>query len=163
LVGARTHNLKDLTVEFPLGVLCVVTGVSGAGKSSLVQETLYPALSGRVGRKARAGTGAEVYGTGAVGDVVLMDQAPLTRAARSNPATYIKVFDDIREVFADTSEARVRNFGPPAFSFNQPGGRCETCAGQGTLTVDMQFLADVTITCPDCGGTRYKREILNVK
>ncbi|MCC6421820.1 MAG: excinuclease ABC subunit UvrA [Gemmataceae bacterium] len=164
LVRAQTHNLKDLTVEFPLGVLCVVTGVSGAGKSALVQETLYPALRGRLGKKGERGSApAEVLGAGALGDVVLMDQAPLGRTARSNPATYVKVFDDIREVFADTTEARVRNFGPPAFSFNQPGGRCETCAGQGTLTVDMQFLADVTITCPECGGTRYKREILNVK
>jgi excinuclease ABC subunit A len=106
---------------------------------------------------------AEAFGAGQLGDVVLMDQAPLARTARSNPATYIKVFDDIREVFADTTEARVRNFGPAAFSFNQPGGRCETCAGQGTLTVDMQFLADVSVTCPDCGGTRYQRDILAVK
>ncbi len=165
LVGARTHNLADLTVEFPLGVLCVVTGVSGAGKSSLVLETLYPALSGRLGRKGAPGGGvaAEVYGTGQLGDVVLMDQAPLARTARSNPATYIKVFDDIREVFAETAEARVRNFGPAAFSFNQPGGRCETCAGHGTQTVDMQFLADVTVTCPDCGGSRYQRDLLNVR
>jgi excinuclease ABC subunit A len=165
LVGARTHNLKDLSVEFPLGVLCVVTGVSGAGKSSLVQETLYPALMRQRDRKGAGERGprTEVFGAGQLGDVVLMDQAPLARTARSNPATYIKVFDDIREVFADTTEARVRNFGPAAFSFNQPGGRCETCAGQGTLTVDMQFLADVSVTCPDCGGTRYQRDILAVK
>jgi excinuclease ABC subunit A len=166
LVGARTHNLKDLTVEFPLGVLCVVTGVSGAGKSSLVQETLYPALARRLDRKGvsdKGGGPADVLGAGQLGDVVLMDQTPLARTARSNPATYIKVFDDIREVFADTTEARVHNLGAPAFSFNQPGGRCETCAGQGVLTVDMQFLADVTVTCPDCGGRRYTPEILNVK
>jgi excinuclease ABC subunit A len=176
VVGARTHNLKDLTVEFPLAVLCVVTGVSGAGKSSLVQETLYPALARRRappsptppptgGGGARVGGSprAEVLGAGQLGDVVLMDQAPLARTARSNPATYIKVFDDIREVFAETTEAKVRNLGSAAFSFNQPGGRCETCAGQGTLTVDMQFLADVTVTCPDCGGTRYKRDLLSVK
>src|SRR5205807_10371699 len=134
---------------FPLGVLCVVTGVSGAGKSSLVQETLYPALSRRLDRKStgdRSAGPAEVLGAGQLGDVVLMDQSPLARTARSNPATYIKVFDDIREVFAETTEARVRNFGAAAFSFNQAGGRCETCAGQGTLTVDMQFLADVTVT-----------------
>jgi excinuclease ABC subunit A len=165
LVGAHTHNLRDLSVEFPLGVLCVVTGVSGAGKSSLVQETLYPALMRQRDRKGAGERGpqAEVFGAGQLGDVVLMDQAPLARTARSNPATYIKVFDDIREVFADTTEARVRNFGPAAFSFNQPGGRCETCAGQGTLTVDMQFLADVSVTCPDCGGSRYQRDILAVK
>jgi len=94
---------------------------------------------------------------------VLMDQAPLARTARSNPVTYLKVFDQIRQVFADTSEARIRNFGPGAFSFNQPGGRCDACEGQGTLTVDMQFLADVSMTCPECKGTRFKPEVLNVK
>src|SRR3990172_8412743 len=92
-----------------------------------------------------------------------MDQEPLPRTARSNPATYLKVFDEIRRVFADTSEARIRNFGPAALSFNQPGGRCETCQGQGNLPVDMQFLADITVTCPDCRGARYKRDLLNVK
>src|SRR5262249_42186317 len=105
----------------------------------------------------------DVIGAGQINDVVPMDQAPLPRSARSNPGTYIKAFDDIRKLFGDTTEARVRNFGPGAFSFNQPGGRCETCEGQGTLSIDMQFLADVTVTCPDCKGTRYKREILDVK
>jgi excinuclease ABC subunit A len=165
LVHARAHNLQDLTVEFPLGVLCVVTGVSGAGKSSLVQDSLYPVLARRKHQKA---TGpppgdTDVLGAGQVGDVVLMDQVPLPRTARSNPVTYVKAFDDIRKVFADTTEARVRNFGPGAFSFNQVGGRCKTCEGQGTLSIDMQFLADVTVTCPDCKGTRYRPEILDVK
>jgi excinuclease ABC subunit A len=166
VVGAKAHNLRDLTVDFPLGVLCVVTGVSGAGKSTLVEETLYPALARRKHKKRRAQApepAAEVRGAGQIGDVVLMDQTPLPRTARSNPVTYLKVFDEIRKVFADTSEARIRNFGPGAFSFNQPGGRCETCEGQGTITVDMQFLADVTVTCPDCKGTRYKPDILNVR
>jgi excinuclease ABC subunit A len=166
LVGARAHHLKDLTVEFPLGVLCVVTGVSGAGKSTLVQETLYPALCRRKHLKrstALLPPETDVYGAGQLGDVMLMDQTPMARTARSNAATYVKAFDEIREVFADTSEARVRNFAPGDFSFNQPGGRCETCEGQGTLTVDMQFLADVTVTCPDCQGTRYRRDLLNVK
>jgi excinuclease ABC subunit A len=189
VVHARAHNLQGLTVEFPLGVLCVVTGVSGAGKSTLVQDTLYPLLcrrkhkkvpphpqplshpgrgeklppSPRVGERLGVRGETDVLGAGQVGDVVLMDQAPLPRTARSNPVTYIKAFDDIRKVFADTTEARVRSFGPGAFSFNQPGGRCETCEGQGTLTIDMQFLADVTVTCPDCKGTRYKSEILDVK
>jgi excinuclease ABC subunit A len=172
LVRARTHHLQDLSVEFPLGVLCVVTGVSGAGKSALVQETLYPALcrclpSARL-RGERSGARGllpetDVRGAGQLGDVVLMDQTPLARTARSNAVTYIKVFDDIRAVFADTTEARVRNFSAGDFSFNQPGGRCETCQGQGTQTVDMQFLADVTLTCPDCQGRRYRRELLNVK
>ncbi|HYT92506.1 MAG TPA: excinuclease ABC subunit UvrA [Gemmataceae bacterium] len=165
VVGARTHNLRDLTVEFPLGVLCVVTGVSGAGKSALVQETLYPALCRRLGKKGPAvpQSWQDLHGGGALGDVLLMDQAPLARTVRSNPATYIKVFDAIREVFAETAEARARRLDASAFSFNQPGGRCETCSGLGTLTVDMQFLADVTVTCPECGGTRYQREVLDVK
>src|SRR4029077_904851 len=106
---------------------------------------------------------AEVDGAGQIEDVLLMDQKPLSRSSRSNPATYLKIFDDIREVFADTAEARIHNFGPGAFSFNQAGGRCEACEGQGTLTVDMQFLADVTMTCPECQGARFKKEILNVK
>src|SRR5205823_1982509 len=163
LLNATTNNLQNLTVDFPLGVLCAVTGVSGAGKSSLVQHTLYPALCKRLHKKCVAETAAEVHGAGQICDVILMDQTPLPRTARSSPVTYLKVFDEIREVFADTSEARIRNFGPAAFSFNQAGGRCDTCDGQGTLTVDMQFLADVTLTCPDCHGTRYKPEILNVK
>jgi excinuclease ABC subunit A len=164
--GAQAHNLKDLTVDIPLGVLCVITGVSGAGKSSLVEETLYPALCRRKHKRvlAEATTPAgEVLGAGQIGDVVHMSQVPLTRTARSNPVTYIKAFDDIRQLFAETTEARIRGFGPGAFSFNQAGGRCETCEGQGTLTVDMQFLADVTVTCPECKGTRYHRELLNVK
>jgi excinuclease ABC subunit A len=104
-----------------------------------------------------------VLGAGQVNDVVLMDQTPLARTARSNAATYVKVFDDIRQLFAETSEARLRNLGAADFSFNQPGGRCDACEGQGTLTVDMQFLADVTLTCPECHGRRYKRDLLNVK
>src|SRR5262249_34596917 len=98
-----------------------------------------------------------------IADVVLMDQEPLARTTRSNPATYLKIFDEIRDLFADTSEARIHNFGPGAFSFNQPGGRCDHCEGQGTLTIDMQFLPDVTVICPECHGTRFKQEILNVK
>ena len=166
LAGARVHNLQNLIVDFPLGVLCAVTGVSGAGKTTLVEHTLYPALCQRKHKKLPPGVTApevELQGAGQLGDVVLMDQTPLTRTARSNPATYLKVFDEIRKVFADTTEARIRNLGPGAFSFNQPGGRCETCEGQGTLTVDMQFLADVTMTCPDCKGARFKTEVLNVK
>jgi len=166
VIGARANNLKDLTVEIPLGVLCVVTGVSGAGKSTLVEETMYPALAQRKHRKTAAGTNlavAQVLGGEQIGDVVLMNQTPLPRTQRSNPVTYLKVFDDIRKVFADTPEARLRSFGPGVFSFNQPGGRCETCQGQGTITVDMQFLADVTVLCPDCQGSRYKRDLLTVK
>jgi excinuclease ABC subunit A len=165
VVGATAHNLKDITVDFPLGLLCVVTGVSGAGKSTLVADTLYPALCRLKQKKVPAGAGADtkVQGAGQIGDVVHMDQAPLARTARSNPVIYVKAFDDIRQLFADTAEARARGFGPGDFSFNQPGGRCETCQGQGTLTVDMQFLADVTVTCPDCHGSRYKQALLGVK
>jgi excinuclease ABC subunit A len=166
ILHARAHSLQDLTVEFPLGVLCVVTGVSGAGKSTLVENTLYPLLCRRKHKKTALpapGPPTEVTGAGQLGDVVLMDQSPLPRSSRSNPVTYLKVFDDIRKVFADTTEARIRNFGAGAFSFNQPGGRCETCEGQGSLTIDMQFLPDVAVTCADCRGTRYKKEILDVK
>jgi excinuclease ABC subunit A len=163
LRNATTHNLKNLTVDFPLGILCVVTGVSGAGKSSLVEHTLYPALCRRLHKKCGATTAAEIHGAGSISDVVLMEQRPIVSSLRSNPATYLKVFDDIRGVFADTSEARIRNFGPAAFSFNQPGGRCDTCEGQGTLTVDMQFLPDVAVICPDCHGARFKPEVLEVK
>ncbi len=173
LRGASCHNLRNLTVDFPLGVLCVVTGVSGAGKSTLVERTLYPVLCRAKHKKTPGEDGANadtlnlaqvhLEGAGQIEDVLLMDQLPLARTSRSNPATYLKIFDEIRETFADTSEARIHNFGPGAFSFNQPGGRCEVCEGQGTLTVDMQFLADVTTICPECQGTRFKKEILNVK
>jgi excinuclease ABC subunit A len=162
LSGARTHNLRDLAVEFPLGVLCVVTGVGGAGKKSLVAGTLIPALAVAKKKKGALPTAARVSGAGQIDDVILMDQEPLPRSQRSNPATYLKVFDEIRDVFAAIAEAKIRNFGPGHFSFNQPGGRCEACEGQGTQTVDMQFLADVTITCPECHGQRYRREVLDV-
>jgi excinuclease ABC subunit A len=163
LSGASTHNLQGLTVEFPLGLLCVVTGVGGAGKRSLVEETLYPALLGAKNKKGAPPSPAKVTGAGLVEDVIRMDQQPLPRSSRSNPATYLKIFDEIREVFAATAEAKIRNFGPGHFSFNQPGGRCERCEGQGSLTVDMQFLADVAMPCPECQGRRYRREVLDVK
>jgi excinuclease ABC subunit A len=162
LRGSRAHNLQDLTVEFPLGVLCVVTGVGGAGKRSLVVDSLYPSLVAVKKSKPREPGMAQVSGAGLVDDVILMDEQPPPRSSRSNPATYLKIFDEIRAVFAATAEAKIRNFGPGHFSFNQPGGRCETCAGQGTLTVDMQFLPDVTAICPECHGQRYRREVLDV-
>lgn len=164
LLGARTHNLQNLTVDIPLGVLCVVTGVSGAGKSSLISETLYPALCRRKHKPCPLPLPeADVLGAGQISEVVHMDQTPLTPTGRSNPATYLKIFDDIRQLFADTVEARIRGLEAGHFSFNQPGGRCETCQGQGMLTVDMQFLADVTVTCPECQGTRYQRPLLEIK
>ncbi len=164
LRGARGNNLKNLDVEFPLGILCLVTGVSGSGKSTLVQDTLYGALCRRLrkdGPKPLAYD--DVYGDGQVDDVLLVDQSPLARSARSNPVTYVKAFDEIRGVFADTIEARTHNYSPSHFSFNVDGGRCNKCKGDGQLAIDMQFLADVYMRCDQCGGRRYRHEILQVK
>ena len=141
-------------ITVPLGVVCVVSGVSGAGKTRFVRETLLPAL---VERKGRA------FGGSRVEDVVLLDRTPLPRSARSNPATFVKALDEIRDVFAETTDAKIRNYGPGAFSFNQPGGRCEECEGQGSRRVDMQFLADVRVTCPECLGRRFRKETLEIK
>jgi excinuclease ABC subunit A len=169
LVGARGHNLQNLTVEFPLGVLCLVTGVSGAGKSTLVERTLYPALAGRLHKDSEhAGAGEpmdcdDVLGTGQLEHVVLIDQSPIGRSPRSNPLTYIKAFDPIRTLFAEQPEARARGFTASHFSFNVEGGRCDTCHGDGYLAIDMQFMADVYMRCTDCGGRRYRREVLEVK
>ncbi len=163
LAGASGHNLRDLTVEFPLGVLCLVTGVSGAGKSTLVEDTLYPALRRRMQLEApRPLPFRDVFGNGQIDDVLLVDQSPIGRSPRSNPVTYIKAFDEIRAVFADTIEARTRNYTAGNFSFNVDGGRCPRCEGDGSLAIDMQFLADVYMTCPECGGRRYRKEILKV-
>jgi excinuclease ABC subunit A len=163
LSGARGHNLNNITVDFPLGMLCLVTGVSGAGKSTLVEDTLYPALRRRMRLEApRPLPFAEIYGDGQIDDVLLVDQSPIGRSPRSNPVTYIKAFDEIRAVFADTLEARTRNYPASYFSFNVDGGRCPKCEGDGFLAVDMQFLADVYMKCPECNGRRYRREILKV-
>lgn len=163
LAGARGNNLQNLTVEFPLGVLCVVTGVSGAGKSTLVQDTLYPALCRRLRKEAGAAAPYDdVFGDGQIHDCILVDQSPIGRSPRSNPVTYIKAFDEIRQVFADTVDARTRNYPASHFSFNVEGGRCATCEGDGYLAVDMQFLADVYMKCGACQGRRYRREVLDV-
>jgi excinuclease ABC subunit A len=169
LVAARGHNLQNLTVEFPLGVLCLVTGVSGAGKSTLVQQTLYPALAQRLRKEddkplAKPPLGYEnVLGAGQLEDVVLVDQSPIGRSPRSNPLTYIKAFDLIRALFAEQPEARARGFTASAFSFNVDGGRCEACRGDGHIAIDMQFMADVYMRCGECGGRRYRREVLDVR
>ena len=164
LHGACGNNLQNLTVEFPLGTLCVVTGVSGAGKSTLVQDTLYGAICRRK-RKPDVATLAygELLGDGQIDDVVLVDQSPIGRSPRSNPVTYIKAFDEIRAVFASTIDARTHNYGASHFSFNVDGGRCSACEGDGYKEIDMQFLADVYMKCEQCGGKRYRPEILGVK
>ena len=165
--GARAHNLKNINVEIPLGTLTAVTGVSGSGKSTLVHEVLYQALAAEKGITAGPGPAADgfkrVGGGQYVADVVLVDQSPIGRTPRSNPVTYIKAFDAIREVFASVPEALKRGYGAGHFSFNIPGGRCETCQGDGTVTVEMQFLADVELICEDCKGTRYKAGVLEVR
>jgi excinuclease ABC subunit A len=164
LAGARGNNLKKVTVEFPLGLLCLVTGVSGSGKSTLVEDTLYPALCRRMRKDApKPREYDDVYGDGQLDEVVLVDQSPIGRSPRSNPVTYIKAFDEIRAVFADTVEARTRNYDAAHFSFNVDGGRCSACEGDGYIAIDMQFLADVYMRCSQCGGKRYRKEILDVK
>lgn len=163
LTGARGHNLKNIDVTFPLGVLCVVTGVSGAGKSTLVEETLYPSLRRRLGNEALpAAPHSELTGTSAIDDTILVDQSPIGRSGRSNPVTYLKAFDEIRKTFAATHEAKLRNYGASQFSFNVEGGRCNACEGNGFQTIDMQFLPDVMIRCPECQGTRYRPETLEI-
>ncbi|HVG90550.1 MAG TPA: excinuclease ABC subunit UvrA [Alphaproteobacteria bacterium] len=165
--GARAHNLKNINLEIPLGMLVAITGVSGSGKSTLVHDVLYQALAAEKGITAGPGPAASgfkrVTGGQYIADVVLVDQSPIGRTPRSNPVTYIKAFDAIREVFASVPEAHKHGYTAGHFSFNIPGGRCETCQGDGTVTVEMQFLADVELICEDCKGTRYKPQILDVR
>jgi excinuclease ABC subunit A len=164
LTGARGNNLKNITVEFPLGVLCVVTGVSGSGKSTLVQDTLYGALCRRKHKDCeKPYPYDDVFGDGQIDDVMLVDQDPISRSPRSNPVTYIKAFDEIRRVFAETTEAKTHNYTAGHFSFNVEGGRCSHCEGDGSIAIDMQFLADIYMTCPVCHGQRYRGEILSVQ
>lgn len=164
LTGASGYNLKNVNAVFPLGVLCVVTGVSGAGKSTLVQETLYPAVCRKL---ARTNTPAplpfeNILGVGQIDDVVLVDQSPIGRSPRSNPITYLKIFDEIRSIFADTPDAKAKGYNAGYFSFNVDGGRCNACKGEGYLTIDLQFMADMYVKCPQCGGRRYQRDILDI-
>ncbi|MBN2578501.1 MAG: excinuclease ABC subunit UvrA [Pirellulales bacterium] len=163
LAGARGNNLQGVTVEFPLGMLCLVTGVSGSGKSTLVEDTLYPALCRRLRKEApKPLPHDDVFGDGQIDDVIMVDQSPIGRSPRSNPVTYLKVFDEIRRVFADTVEAKTRGFDAGHFSFNVGGGRCSACEGDGYIQIDMQFLADVYMRCSQCNGARYRDEILEV-
>jgi excinuclease ABC subunit A len=166
LTGARIHNLRGVDIDIPLGLLVCVTGVSGSGKSTLVHQVLYRALMQALGQTEGSDPAPlfrELTGTHHLNDVILVDQSPIGRTPRSNPVTYIKAFDDIRALFAAQPDAKRRGFGPGHFSFNVPGGRCDVCEGDGTVTVEMQFLADIELPCEECNGTRYKSAILDVK
>jgi excinuclease ABC subunit A len=165
LVGARAHNLKKIDVSIPLGMLVAITGVSGSGKSTLVHDVLYNALAAEKGQVS-GGPRAEldrIEGAEWIDEVVLVDQSPIGRTPRSNPVTYTKAFDPIRELFASQPESQKRGYAAGHYSFNIPGGRCEVCQGDGTVTVEMQFLADVELVCEECKGTRYKPEVLEIR
>ena len=164
ITGASEHNLKDVDVEVPLGMLTCVTGVSGSGKSTLVHDVIYAALKRTKGDwDRRVGTHRKLEGAEFVTDVVLVDQAPIGRTPRSNPVTYLKAFDPIRELLASTKDARAHGLTASHFSFNVPGGRCEACEGEGVVKVEMQFLADVFVPCDQCEGKRFKPQVLEVK
>jgi len=163
--GARQNNLQDITAEFPLNVLCVVSGVSGSGKTTLVKQILYPALKKIKGEIAdKIGFHKAITGDiDSIGQVEMVDQNPIGKSSRSNPVTYIKAYDDIRDLFSKQPLSKMRGFQPKHFSFNVDGGRCDTCKGEGEQVVEMQFLADVHLTCEICGGKKFKEEVLEVK
>jgi excinuclease ABC subunit A len=162
--GAGEHNLKNINVDIPLDMLVCVTGVSGSGKSTLIHDCIYAGLKKQRGDwQGHVGAFQKIDGAQHIDEVILVDQSPIGRTPRSNPVTYIKVYDAIRETFANTREAQSRGFDPSHFSFNVPGGRCEVCQGDGTVTVEMQFLADVELVCEECKGTRFKQQVLDVR
>ena len=164
VLGARMHNLKGIDVEFPVGKFVAVTGVSGSGKSTLVNEIVYKALANRLHRmRVKPGDHDAVEGIDCFDKVIDIDQSPIGRTPRSNPATYTKLFDHIRELYSQTPDAKVRGYKPGRFSFNVRGGRCETCKGDGTIKIEMHFLPDVYVPCETCGGRRYNRETLEVR
>ncbi|MCM1402130.1 MAG: excinuclease ABC subunit UvrA [Bacteroides sp.] len=165
VIGAREHNLKNIDVRFPLQAMTVVSGVSGSGKSTLVRDILFRALSRELGQGGDApGAFTAIKGcVNRIKAVEFVDQNPIGKSSRSNPATYLKAYDEIRKLFADQQAARQMGFGPGYFSFNTEGGRCEECKGEGTLTIEMQFMADIVIPCEECGGQRFKRDVLDVR
>ncbi|NQV72992.1 excinuclease ABC subunit UvrA [bacterium] len=163
--GARQHNLKHLQISFPLGMITCITGVSGSGKSTLVYDTLYQGLAklkGTHSGEAKVGRHNAIRGHQLVDQVEMIDQSPIGRSPRSNPATYVKAFDAIRLLFSNTYQARIRGYKPGYFSFNVPGGRCETCQGEGVVRIEMQFLADLFLECEACKGKRYKQDVLEI-
>jgi excinuclease ABC subunit A len=164
LVNVHRHNLKNFNIQIPLGMFVCITGVSGSGKSTLVHDVLFTAVKKAKGETKEISQGLErIQGSELISDIILVDQSPIGRTPRSNPATYSKAFDDIREIFAGTRDSYGRGYGPGHFSFNLNTGRCETCQGNGTVTIEMQFLADVELVCEDCNGTRFKSSVLDVR
>ncbi len=164
IVGAKQNNLKNIDVEIPLGTFTCVTGVSGSGKSSLINEILYKSLAAQLnGARTKSGAHEEILGVEHLDKVIDIDQSPIGRTPRSNPATYTGVFTDIREVFSQTQDAKMRGYNSGRFSFNVKGGRCEACEGDGIIKIEMHFLPDIYVPCEVCKGKRYNRETLEVK
>ena len=164
IIGARENNLKNIDAEIPLGEFVCITGVSGSGKSSLINEILYKRLVTELnGAKKVAGAHTDILGIDNLDKVIAIDQSPIGRTPRSNPATYTGVFNDIRDLFASTAEAKARGYKANRFSFNVKGGRCEACQGDGIVKIEMHFLADIYVPCDVCKGARYNRETLEVK
>jgi excinuclease ABC subunit A len=165
LEKAKEHNLRDVTLKLPLGGLTCITGVSGSGKSTLIHKVLIPAIKNYITRGRRGGGSANyrsITGVDKIQSIIELDQSPIGRTPHSNPATYTGLFDDIRNIFSQTNESKVRGYKPGRFSFNVKGGRCETCEGNGVLKIEMHFLPDVYVTCSECRGSRYNTETLSI-